>query len=89
MNPRKVRKEVQDQAMQYIKAFKGKYHLTPTQKILAQELNVDQSTISLLLKNLEDRGEILRGAGNYVIQKKSTTNCKKFNDINSPTFHFD
>tara|TARA_R110000751_G_scaffold159723_3_gene265432 strand:- start:239 stop:532 length:294 start_codon:yes stop_codon:yes gene_type:complete len=79
---RKISKELQDQAMAYIFQFKRDNSMTPTQKILSQKLNVNQSTISLLLKNLEDRGKILRGSGNYVIMEKSTTNLSKFRGIN-------
>ena len=68
MYRRTVKLEVQEKAIKFIRLYRDTHSITPTQEVLSQELHLQQSTISTLLKNLEERGEIVRGGGNYAIK---------------------
>lgn len=63
-----VKEEHLTKAIVIISDYQKENLITPNRKVLADELNLTEGTVSQVLKILEERGFIVRGGGSYAIR---------------------
>jgi len=63
-----VKEEHITKAIVIISDYQKENLITPNRKVLADELNLTEGTVSQVLKILEERGFIVRGGGSYAIR---------------------